>query len=118
MYPASQQQLLQLWITASLLGLIPAFIAYKKGRNFVLWWFYGTMIFIVALFHSLLLKPKVKAPPVAEAPPEPHEQPLPEGTKKCVFCGQLIGEASTKCPVCKGVQPAPHISPPVANSGG
>ena len=28
-------------ILAALLGLIPANIAAKKGRNFVGWWFYG-----------------------------------------------------------------------------
>ena len=37
------------------LAFIPANIAKKKGKNFGLWWFYGWMIFIVALIHSLLL---------------------------------------------------------------
>lgn len=38
----------------ALLGLIPANIAAKKGRSFGLWWFYGAVIFIVALPHSIL----------------------------------------------------------------
>lgn len=43
---------------AALLGLIPASIAKKKGRSFGLWWFYGWMLFIVALIHSLVMKEK------------------------------------------------------------
>lgn len=42
-------------IFAGILALIPANIAKKKGKNFGLWWFYGWMLFIVALIHSLLL---------------------------------------------------------------
>ncbi len=43
---------------AALLALIPANIAKKKGRSFGLWWFYGWMLFIVALIHSLVMKEK------------------------------------------------------------
>lgn len=39
-----------------LLGLIPALIAYKKGRNFFDWWFFGTSLFVIALPMSLFLK--------------------------------------------------------------
>ena len=38
-------------IVAALLGLIPANIAKKKGHSFGLWWFYGWMLFIVAIIH-------------------------------------------------------------------
>ncbi len=38
------------------LGLIPANIAKSKGRDFDAWWFYGTMLFGIALIHALLLK--------------------------------------------------------------
>lgn len=41
---------------AFLLGLIPANIAKNKGKSFGLWWVYGTLLFIVAFIHSLLLK--------------------------------------------------------------
>lgn len=33
------------------LGLIPANIAKQKGYSFGLWWFYGWMLFIVAIIH-------------------------------------------------------------------
>ncbi len=45
-------------IIAAVLALIPANIAKKKGRSFGLWWFYGWMLFIVALIHSLIMKEK------------------------------------------------------------
>ena len=38
-------------VVAALLGLIPANIAKKKGHSFGLWWFYGWMLFIVAIIH-------------------------------------------------------------------
>ena len=103
MPPLSQEQLLQTWVLASILGLIPAVIAHRKGRSFGLWWIYGTMLFIVALFHALyFLKPPAQpAPPVEQLPVAPPEPSLPESTKQCAFCGQLIGVGSTKCPVCK-----------------
>ena len=42
------------------LGLIPGMIAQSKGCSFVLWWFYGIMIFIIALPHSLLISKDLK----------------------------------------------------------
>ena len=38
-------------IIAAVLGLIPANIAKRKGHSFGLWWFYGWMLFIVAIIH-------------------------------------------------------------------
>jgi uncharacterized membrane protein len=43
---------------ASLLGLIPANIAKEKGYSFGLWWFYGWMLFIVAIIHVQFLPDK------------------------------------------------------------
>ena len=42
-------------IISSLLGLIPASIASNKGRSFGTWWFYGTMLFVIALIHALVI---------------------------------------------------------------
>lgn len=44
-------------ILAAFLGLIPGAIASKKGRSFALWWFFGVMLFIVALPMAILMKP-------------------------------------------------------------
>ncbi|GCK99755.1 hypothetical protein BvCmsG79A_02601 [Escherichia coli] len=38
-----------------ILGLIPAIITKSKGCSFLRWWIYGSMIFIVALIHSLVI---------------------------------------------------------------
>lgn len=43
---------------AALLGLIPANIAKEKGYSFGLWWFYGWMLFIVAIIHVQLIPDK------------------------------------------------------------
>jgi hypothetical protein len=43
---------------AAILGLIPAFIASHKGRNFFLWWLYGWGLFLIALIHSIFMKSK------------------------------------------------------------
>ena len=50
-----------LLIAAALLGLITAGIAKSRGRDSLLWWIYGTALFVVALPHALLLKPDVHA---------------------------------------------------------
>lgn len=39
------------------LGLIPAYIASRKGKKFVDWWFFGAGLFPLALPMSLLIKP-------------------------------------------------------------
>lgn len=38
-------------VIAAFLGLIPASIAKNKGHSFGAWWFYGWMLFIVAIIH-------------------------------------------------------------------
>lgn len=43
-----------------LLGVIPANIARKKGRDFYNWWFFGASLFPIALPMALNLKPKDK----------------------------------------------------------
>lgn len=44
-------------IVVLFLGLIPATIARKKGRNFFDWWFFGASLFPIALPMALMLKP-------------------------------------------------------------
>jgi thiol:disulfide interchange protein len=45
-------------IILALLGLIPATIAHRKGRNFIEWWLFGAGLFPVALPMAWLMKPK------------------------------------------------------------
>jgi hypothetical protein len=46
----------------TILSLIPAVIACSKGRGFFAWWCYGFFLFIVALVHSIVLRPYVPCP--------------------------------------------------------
>ncbi|MBB4191794.1 cation transport ATPase [Rhizobium aethiopicum] len=52
---------MEVLIIAVIIGLLPAAIAQSKGRSFVLWWFYGAAIFIVALPHALLMSSDTSA---------------------------------------------------------
>lgn len=78
---------MELFIYAALLGLIPAFIAKSKGRDFILWWIYGAALFIVALIHSFVIKPT-------------EDQLISEGMKKCPFCAELIKPDAKVCRYC------------------
>lgn len=49
--------ILLIFLALVLLGLIPAFIAQKKGRSFRDWWLFGSGLFPVALPMSILIKP-------------------------------------------------------------
>ncbi len=48
-------------IGLGLLGLIPARIAHRKGRDFINWWFFGAGLFPIALPMALRLKPNTEA---------------------------------------------------------
>ncbi|EEC8124878.1 zinc ribbon domain-containing protein [Escherichia coli] len=73
------------------LGIVPAIIAQTKGRSFFVWWIYGTLLFIVALVHSIVITKDEKT----------HEQEMMgNGMKKCHFCAELIKEEAIKCKHC------------------
>ncbi|MBE9233897.1 zinc ribbon domain-containing protein [Cuspidothrix issatschenkoi LEGE 03284] len=75
-------------VFAWLLGLIPGFIAYKKGRNFYNWWMYGHLLFIVAFPHSLLLK-------------ETENSLINRGIlKKCPYCAEVVKKEAKVCKHC------------------
>lgn len=55
-------------LLAGLIGLLPAWIARGKGRNFFDWWFFGAALFVVALPLALRLQPV--GPPARTGEPE------------------------------------------------
>jgi preprotein translocase subunit SecG len=59
--------MLILLVVFVVLGSIPAYIAYRKGRNFFTWWFFGATLFPVALPAAWLLVPKSN-PGIVERP--------------------------------------------------
>jgi cytochrome c-type biogenesis protein len=46
------------FILAVVFGLIPAYLAHQKGRNFYDWWLFGIVLIFVAIPAALLIKPK------------------------------------------------------------
>jgi hypothetical protein len=114
---------------AALLGLIPATIASRKGHSFLLWWFYGWMLFILALPHSILIPPRRTAigagpgggpQPWAgsggrvAAPPPPVRAADPPASvidttaadprfAPCPSCGESIRTDTPMCPFCRHV---------------
>ena len=49
------------------LGLVPAYIASRKGRSFFEWWVFGAVLFPVAMVAVIFIKPKDLGEPVDEA---------------------------------------------------
>jgi hypothetical protein len=79
----------ELLVACVLLGLMPAVIAYHKGRNIFAWWVYGALLFIVALPHALLLSASS-----ASSPASRHLRP-------CPFCAELIQREARLCRFCQ-----------------
>jgi cytochrome c-type biogenesis protein len=42
----------------AILGLLPAWLAFKKGRTFLDWWFFGWSLFPIALVAAVLIRPE------------------------------------------------------------
>ena len=73
---------------SSVLGLVPAVLAYRKGRGFVTWWFYGWLLFPIALVHALLLSEDERA--VAAR----------RHLRQCPYCAEYIRAEARVCRYC------------------
>lgn len=63
-------------IIAAGLAFIPASIAKRKGYSFGLWWFYGWMLWIVAIIHVSLIPDKnAQQTPINAASSIPYYPP-------------------------------------------
>jgi len=88
-------KIFEIIMVASVLGLITGALGHKKGDSFILWWLFGTFLFIVAL--PLVLIMDAKNPQVAGRN---------SGLKNCPYCNTLLKTGVMKCPQCRRSQPA------------
>jgi hypothetical protein len=79
---------MEIFIVAVLLGLIPAVIASRKGRSFALWWFFGAVIFIAALPMAILMKSE-------------DQQTQGSSLRKCPKCAEPIQPDASLCKHCR-----------------
>jgi len=94
-----------------LAGLLPATLARRKGRNFVHWWIYGSILFVIASIHALLLTRSPAVPQARGYSRPPWEKPpgdvpaVPavsagQDTKLCAGYQHQIPVAAERCPIC------------------
>ncbi len=82
------------FIIVLIIVMIPAVIAYQKGRGSALWWFYGLILWPIALIHAACLSPTEDVK---------EKRLLAQGMVKCQFCAEIIKRDAKICKHCKNV---------------
>ena len=75
------------YLISGLFALLPANIAYHKGRNFAKWFINGVLLWLIATIHSICIHDNDKAK-------------LRKGHKKCPHCGEFSRPEATVCRCC------------------
>jgi hypothetical protein len=75
------------FLIAAALGLVVGLIARSKGRSFIGWWFFGFMLFIVAIILVLVLPARNRSTALGPsdwqpAVPPPSIPPPPGGSSQ------------------------------------
>jgi hypothetical protein len=89
-----------IWI---IMGIIVAMIANSKGKSPMSWFFYGLLLWPIALVHILITKE-----PVAEGGTYSDN---PSGPRRCPSCEKIVHGVGDTCPYCTGAmngQPLPE----------
>jgi hypothetical protein len=85
-------------VVAVLAGLIPAYVATRKGQTpFIGWWLFGTLLWIVALPVALLAK---------------------DIRPRCPFCAEDVRWEAVVCPHCQRDLPEGPVSVAPGRFGG
>ena len=83
---------------ALVFGLMTALVARSRGRSFLVWLVYGTLVPGFALIHSLFLAPgKAK---------DERGLSASKALRRCPFCFESIRPDREVCPACWRVLPA------------
>lgn len=79
-------------VFAALLGLLPAAIAWRKGHSFWLFWLYGTVVFIVAFPHAIIMRRDTRSL---------EERQIASGDyRRCPHCAEVIRQEASACRFC------------------
>ena len=71
----------------SVMALLPANIAYRKGRDFAIWYIYGLCFWLIAFIHCLIIKDNDIAKEI-------------KGWRKCPYCGEYSKPEAIVCHCC------------------
>jgi hypothetical protein len=77
---------------AAVLGLVPACIAKLKGHNFLAWWFFGFLLWIVATPIAVVMGPDQEA--------LDSEAIDRRGRRRCPHCAELVRRQAVVCRYC------------------